>query len=87
MPNVRKYILEALQREYSFKNGIDVNKINYVEDGYMDSLGMIQFITELEDTFQIEFTEEEMESTAFQCVGSLIGLIEKKCRQNQGEEA
>lgn len=80
MSSVREYILEALQREYGFKNGVDVDNINYIEEGYMDSLGMIRFITELEDTFQIEFSEDEMESASFQFVGGLIGLVEKKCR-------
>ena len=78
MSEVREYVLDVLQREYSFKDDVNVDSINYIEDGYMDSLGLIQFIAELEDEFDIEFTEEEMDSNAFRVVGSLIEMIEAK---------
>lgn len=78
MEQVREFILDRLQKEYSFKEGTDIEKINYVEEGYMDSLGLIQFIGELEDEFDIEFSDEEMMEDSFRVVGSLIGLVTKK---------
>ena len=78
MPNVREYILDALQKEYSFKTGESADNINYVEEGYMDSLGIIQFIADIEETFGIEFTDDEMVSSEFKVVGSLIQMIERK---------
>lgn len=78
MSAVREYVLEALQKEYSFKDGVDVDSINYIEEGYMDSLGLLQFIVELEAEFGIAFTEEELASPEFRRVGALIGMIEAK---------
>ncbi len=78
MSKVREYVLDALQREYSFKEGIDIDKINYVEEGYMDSLGLLRFIGELEDEFSIEFTDDELFSSSFRVVGELISMIEEK---------
>lgn len=78
MSKVREYVLDALQREYSFKEGVDIDKINYVEEGYMDSLGLLRFIGELEDEFSIEFTDEELFSSSFRVVGELISMIEEK---------
>jgi len=78
MSDVREYVLEALQREYSFKEGADVDAINFIEEGYMDSLGLVQFIVELEDEFDIQFTDEELDSPDFKKVGGLIKLIEGK---------
>ncbi len=78
MSKVREYVLDALQREYSFKEGADIDKINYVEEGYMDSLGLLRFIGELEDEFSIEFTDEELFSSSFRIVGELITMIEDK---------
>lgn len=78
MSEVREFVLDSLQREYTFKSGINVDQINFIEEGYMDSLGLLQFIAELEDEFGIEFTDEELNSSAFRTVGSLIGFIEKK---------
>ncbi len=78
MSKVREYVLDALQREYSFKEGVDIDKINYVEEGYMDSLGLLRFIGELEDEFSIEFTDDELFSSSFRIVGELITMIEEK---------
>ena len=78
MIKVRDYVLDVLQSEYSFKTGIDVDEINFIEEGYMDSLKLVQFIVELEDEYGIEFTENEIDSQDFQKVGTLIALIEKK---------
>lgn len=75
---VREYVLDALQREYSFKDGVDVDSINFIEEGYMDSLGLIQFIVELEDEFGIQFTEDEMNLLDFRRIGGLIELVERK---------
>lgn len=78
MNRVREFILDRLQREYSFRDGTDVDEINFVDEGYMDSLGLLQFIGETEDEFGIEFTDEELESGSFRIVGELIAMVEKK---------
>ena len=46
----------------------------------MDSLGLLQFIVELEAEFDIVFTEEELASPDFRKVGALIRLIEEKMK-------
>lgn len=78
MSRAREFILDRLQREYSFKDGTDIDQINFVDEGYMDSLGLLQFIGETEDEFGIEFTDEELESGSFRIVGELIAMVEKK---------
>ena len=80
MAEVRPFVLEALQREYSFKQGVDVDSVNYIQEGYMDSLGLVQFIAELEGEFGIEFTEEELRSPSFCIVGTLIAMVEDKVK-------
>lgn len=81
MSRAREFILEKLQREYSFKEGTDPDAVNYIEEGYMDSLGLLQFIGEMEDEFGIEFTDEELESGSFRIVGELIAMVEKKLEE------
>lgn len=83
MSRVRDYVMETLQREYSFKKGVDVDSLNYVEEGYMDSLGIVQFIGEIEDEFAIVFTDEELASESFRIVGELINMIESKLEAPQ----
>jgi acyl carrier protein len=55
-------------------------QLNYVESGYVDSLGFIQFIATIEDEFAIEFTSEEMANPELNVVGTLIELIESKIK-------
>jgi len=79
---VEDYILEALQREYSFKPGVDVYAIDFIKEGYMNSLAIVQFVVELEDEFGIEFTDDELASPDFKVVGKLIKLVEKKAAKD-----
>lgn len=76
----RKYVLDVLQREYSFKEGVNIDEIDFVAEGYMDSIGLLQFIVELEDEFGISFTDDELASKEFRIVGKLINMIEDKIR-------
>lgn len=79
----REYILNELQKEYSFKDGVDVDAINYIAEGYIDSIGLLQFIVELEGEYGIEFTDDDLSDPEFRIVGKLIDLVEKKIADNQ----
>jgi len=83
MKTIRDFVLDYLQKEYTFPNGADVDAINYVESGYIDSLALVKFVIELEDEFEIEFSDGELSSPAFKSVGELIKLVEGKVEQNE----
>lgn len=80
----KEYILMMLQREYSFKEDADVDSIDYIAEGYMDSIGIMQFILDLEAEYGIQFTDEELASNDFRIVGKLIRLVEQKAGVNHG---
>ena len=50
----------------------------YVEEGYIDSLGLIQFIAVIEDEFGITFTDEDLGSEDIKVVGKMAELIASK---------
>lgn len=75
---VSDFVISRLQKKYTIDDSIDMETLNYVESGYVDSLGIIQFMVELEDEFGIEFTDEELADPAFKIVGELIKLVERK---------
>ena len=75
---VKEYILELLQKNYEIEDDVDVDNLNYIEEGYVTSLGLIQFMIELEEKFNIRFTDDELYSEDIRVVGSLTELIEKK---------
>lgn len=76
--NTKEIVLELLQVKYTIPKEKDLTTFNYIEEGFIDSLGVIKFICDIEETFNIEFTDEEVMSDKFQVVGYLIELIEKK---------
>ena len=51
---------------------------NYVENGYIDSIGLLGFMADIEDQFGITFSDEELNSKEFQVIGSLVEMIYEK---------
>ena len=78
MDAVKDFVLDYIQREYSLPNDVDVMGFNYIDSGYVDSMGLIQFIATLEDEFNISFNDEDMESEDIKVIGKLIEMIHKK---------
>lgn len=77
MQSISKFIYNYIQNEYTFTDD-DIDTINYVESGYIDSLAMLKFVVELEDKFGIEFSDDELSLPDFKVVGGLIKIIESK---------
>lgn len=78
MENVKDFIIDYIQREYTIPADIDIMNLNYVEEGYVDSLGLIQFIAVIEDEFGVTFTEEELASPDVKVVGKMVDLVVSK---------
>ena len=78
MNRVEEFITEYIQREYTIPQEVDIFSLNYIESGYIDSLGLLQFVATIEDEFGIEFSDEELESLDIKVVGTLIRMIERK---------
>jgi len=81
MPDIRQFVLDRLQEEYSLPGDIDLDTFNYIEAGYIDSMGIIRFTVEIEDAFGITFSDEEITSPSFQTIGTLIDMIGRKVEQ------
>ena len=52
-----------------------LEQFSYLDSGLIDSMGIIEMIMEFEETFQIHFDSEHLQSQAFQTMGGLIQLI------------
>lgn len=75
---VADFVLDLLQKKYSIDQTENIEEFNYVESGFIDSMGIVQFIVALEDEFSIQFSDEELSDPAFKTVGGVIEIIEKK---------
>lgn len=78
MERVKEFIIEYIQREYTVSDDTDIMNLNYVEEGYIDSLGLIQFIAVIEDEFGIEFSDDDLASEDVKVVGKIINLVTSK---------
>ena len=75
MEQIKDFIVDYIQREYTLPDDSDIMSLNYVEEGYIDSLGLIQFIAVIEDEFGISFTDDELASPDIKVVGKLAALV------------
>lgn len=78
MENVKDFVVDYIQREYTIPDDVDIINLNFVEEGYVDSLGLIQFLYTLEDEFGISFSEDDLKNDDMKVVGKLIKIIESK---------
>ena len=78
MTEIREKILDFVEREYKLPDDVDYDSFDFVENGYVDSMGLVQFVAILEDDFDIEFTAEELLSDEFKTVGGLEKIITSK---------
>ena len=78
MADIKEFIVEYIQREYTVPEDADIMNLNYVEEGYVDSMGLIQFIAIVEDEFGIAFTDEDLANPDIKVVGFLVELIAEK---------
>ena len=80
MQDVKEFVTEYIQREYTVPEDKDIMTLNYIEDGYIDSMGYIQFISTIEDEFGIEFEVEDIDNPDMRIVGKLIEIIKDKLK-------
>ena len=78
MDNVKDFVIDYIQKEYTIPEDIDIFNLNFVEEGYVDSLGLVQFIYTLEDEFNIVFSEDDLQNQDIKVIGKLISIIEAK---------
>lgn len=49
----------------------------YLDQGLIDSFGIVSLIGEMEEKCDIHFSAEDLESYEFQSIGGLISIIER----------
>ena len=75
--SIRTRILALLQRKGALPPGFS-DGTDYIDEGIVDSLAIIKFIVDLEAGFDIELSDEDIESPAFRTVAGLTALIAAK---------
>ena len=60
----------------------EICNYRYLDAGHVDSLNIMQFILEIEESFDISLSAEDTQSDEFRTVGGIIALVERKRQLN-----
>lgn len=73
---LRKFILE----DYLFTDDQDAlrDDMSFLEEGILDSMGILEIIVFLEETFEVAVANDEMIPANLDSVANLLAFIEKK---------
>ncbi|MBU1109295.1 MAG: acyl carrier protein [Candidatus Riflebacteria bacterium] len=75
---VAAFIYKQLEKKAPLPPEDTIATYRYLDRGHVDSIGLIKFIFEIEDEFQIQFASEETQSDEFRTIGGLISIIRRK---------
>ncbi len=79
--NIQKEIIDYLVIKAAEK-GFNVSNVTlntrYLDEGILDSLGLILMIDEFEQKFNIIFSTEDLQSYEFQDIAGLTLIVEKR---------
>lgn len=66
-------ILSEIRPDVNFNNNVD-----FIKNGMLDSLDIISLISELEHSFQISFSNEEIIPENFESIDAICRIINTK---------
>jgi len=82
--NVEKIVIDYLKSKGTFPahSENDCSQLNYLDDGVIDSMQLVEMIVFLEDELKFKFSSEDLQSNEFRTIGGLINLINHNIQQN-----
>lgn len=75
---IEEFILKYLSKKGKLPKDINIDEFNYIDTGYVDSMGLLKFVVELEQEFDIEISDDDMMLPEFKKIGGLGALIQAK---------
>jgi len=81
--SIIKYLSSILQkkRKIPIKFKKNLEKFNFIDSGFIDSLEIFFFIVQIEKKFKIKFSNKEINSKKFKIIPGITELIQKKLRR------
>ena len=76
--DIRQFIIKSIGKKAKLPKDIDIDSFNYIDTGYVDSLGIIKFVADIEAAYDIEILDSDIESPEFRTVGGLESIICRK---------
>lgn len=73
----KAFVLSLIEKKAKLPAGFG-ESFDYMQSGHIDSMGLIKFMLEIEAKYDIEITEDDMESPDFRTIGGIVLLIKNK---------
>ena len=67
--NIKKIICDVLGREIDIDDTVDIRTYG------MDSMLKVQLVIGIEDLYDIEFAEEDLDQNKFKCVNDICDIV------------
>ncbi len=78
--DIREFIISLIEKKAKLPKNGNLEALNYVESGYVDSMGLIKFIVDIERKFDISIFDNDIEDIKFQTIGGLMNIIYHKVK-------
>ncbi|MBH10769.1 MAG: hypothetical protein CMG74_10550 [Candidatus Marinimicrobia bacterium] len=73
MDDYKNWLMKWLQKR---NNNLNINENDdYISCGAIDSLGIIEFVEDIEENFSISFTQNHLQDRRFRTVNGLAEII------------
>lgn len=77
----KAFVLSLIEKKAKLPAGFN-ESFDYMQSGHIDSMGLIKFMLEIEAKYDIEITEDDMESPSFRTLGGIVSIIDSKLGQH-----
>jgi D-alanine--poly(phosphoribitol) ligase subunit 2 len=81
--DIQAFIRKLLEKKAKLPQGFNEHT-DYIKSGVVDSMGIIKFMLEIEAQFDIEITEEDMETPSFRTLAGISQMVSEKCTKLTG---
>lgn len=78
---MREKVIEIIENVTNHKGLENKQNVDLIEDEILDSLGFIELVTELEETFDIEIQPTQIPSDTWRSIDNIVKMVEKKMRE------
>lgn len=80
MKEIKDWVISWFEKNTDVKKDEIRNILHesYFERGWIDSLKFIEFITDIESAFKIQFSNDEFQNRMFSTIDGLCKIIESK---------
>lgn len=78
---MREKVIEIIENVTNYKGLENKPDVDLIENEILDSLGFIELVTELEETFDIEIQPTQIPSDTWRSIDNIVKMVEKKMRE------